>query len=164
MRRKILIFSFILIILGIILTTGFNKNSGANPKNNAQVKLNSDMSVIIPEDIPDLPVYPNSKIIQTDTIKDGTIKDVGKRYQVIRISSDSVPQISNWYHNELEKTGWNTDIPPADPAANIQLITFTQNKQLINLSLESGPEISGSRITLDYIPNEYVEEGEEDEE
>jgi hypothetical protein len=113
-----------------------------------------------PNAIAQLPVYPGASLQHSSTIPDKTVQGVGERYQAVWKSSAGIPEISAWYQKKLVDLGWTIDVPPVDTNQPIQLITFTRDVRIIDLSLVAGTDPTTSEITLDYIPGLMTENDE----
>jgi hypothetical protein len=110
--------------------------------------------------ISQFPVYPAATLVRAVTIPDKTVHGYGERYQAVWSTQVSVPELSAWYRNQFPPMGWTLDVPPVDNTQPVQLITFTKDVRIVDVSLVTQPDTGLSEITLDFMPG-LVTEGDE---
>jgi hypothetical protein len=112
--------------------------------------------------------YPQVPVYQNASLQSSTCNDVQSMlFRADWVSSDTVPQVMGWYTTELQKAGWNLDIPPANQnSSDIQYAEFTKglyNSWLsrLQLSVQSDKNTHKTKIEISFpAPDSEHEEGE----
>jgi len=110
---------------------------------------------------PAMPIYPGFTLIES--IKTSTEENDNDGYEATWTTQDSVPQVAQWYVNQLPIQGWAIDIAPADiNNPKVQFVSAVNDGELLHLSLIG--EASGkTRVTVNFPgDNSGEEEGEEE--
>jgi len=151
----------ILIIIAVSLLIGgvfILKQIFQSPHPNQRLNNDQAQTEISTVNFPQFPVYPQAILVDRIQKTESGEPILTKTWQ----ADAPLPQISQWYIDNLPSLGWQVDLLPANPQdEHTQLIVAFKNTQKVNLSLiKAGTATS---ITADFpqpIPNDIEEEME----
>lgn len=100
---------FFVLMVGFVVSSLLVSNHNQAIKPNEFSSLTNMQNSGLIENFPDVPIHPQAVLI------DSTYKDALQVfYRGKWVAPVSVPELSRWYIEELQKDGWVLDIPPVD--------------------------------------------------
>jgi hypothetical protein len=122
--------------------------------------INGQRLATMSDNFPQVPVY-GGAALQKSTCNDTQ----SMLFRSVWTSPEKVPQVMNWYTNELQKEGWKLDVAPGDiNSESIQYAEFTRglfNSWLgkLQLSVEAAKNGGPTKIEIGFPAPDSEHEG-----
>lgn len=123
------------------------------------IKLGTRERVILVSGFPNISIYPKAKLVASSENPNEHIL-----FSATWETSSAIPEVSQWYGEELKKTGWTIDVPSGNPNANnIQYLVLYNNAYTLNLSFIRNEPTGKTKIITEFMEkvSDVFEEGEE---
>ena|SRR4030042_4950295 len=105
--------------------------------------------IVLPEGFPDIPHYNDATLVASVSEPRGEGQYLSGTWN----TDSSVSDVSTWYKNILNDTGWIIDIEPADYKANdIQYLVAFKNGTRLQLSMIKKEDINKVQIIAEFQP------------
>jgi len=102
---------------------------------------------------PETPVYQNARLLES-------VKDPREAilFEATWETDSSVPSVSNWYLESLQREGWTLDVAPADASSDIQLARLYKDNYTLHLSIIFDRVSAKTKIVVEFLKNLKLQE------
>jgi len=115
----------------------------------------SEPQVNLVSGFPETPVYQNARLLES-------VKDPREAilFEATWETDSSVPSVSNWYLESLQREGWTLDVVPADVSGDIQLARLYKDNYTLHLSIIFDRVSAKTKIVVEFLKNLKFQEVE----